>query len=255
MLNYISNSVEHNETIVFIHGIASTSETFINQIKLFKKDFTVIALDIPGYGKSPKIKNTTILNYASSIHKFLISKNIKKPVLIGHSLGGMIVQEIITKYTNFAKAAVLVGTTAKFGGHDLSWQNDFINSRLQPLENGQSMKDISIKAITNIIGSNKNQEVISFAGKIMSSIKKNTYKSAILSLVGFDLRHQLSNITIPTLLIAGEEDKQAPAKTMKSMSKKIKYAQYKEIKKCGHLIHLEKPEIFNKIIQDFILAL
>ena len=70
MLNYISNSVEHNETIVFIHGIASTSETFINQIKLFKKDFTVIALDIPGYGKSPTIKNTTILNYASSIHKF-----------------------------------------------------------------------------------------------------------------------------------------------------------------------------------------
>ena len=172
MLNYISNSVEHNETIVFIHGIASTSETFINQIKLFKKDFTVIALDIPGYGKSPKIKNTTILNYASSIHKFLISKNIKNPILIGHSLGGMIVQEIITKYTNFAKAAVLVGTTAKFGGHDLSWQNDFINSRLQPLENGQSMKDISIKAITNIMGSNKNQEVISFAGKIMSSIKK-----------------------------------------------------------------------------------
>ena len=167
----------------------------------------------------------------------------------------MIVQEIITKYTNFAKAAVLVATTAKFGGHDLSWQHNFINSRLQPLENGKSMKDISIKAITNIMGSKKNQEVISFAGKIMSSIKKNTYKSAILSLVGFDLRHQLSNITIPTLLIAGEEDKQAPAKTMKSMSKKIKYAQYKEIKKCGHLIHLEKPEIFNKIIQDFILAL
>ena len=106
MLNYISNSVENNKTIVFIHGIASTSETFTNQIKVFKKDFNIIAVDIPGYGKSPKIKNTTISNYASSIHKFLISKNIKKPILIGHSLGGMIVQEIITKYTNFAKAAV-----------------------------------------------------------------------------------------------------------------------------------------------------
>jgi len=255
MLNFISNSIENKKTIVFIHGIASTSETFINQIKLFKKDFSIISIDIPGYGKSPKIKNTTISNYAYSIHKFLISKNIKKPILIGHSLGGMIVQEIITKHVNFAKAAVLVATSAKFGGKDLSWQNSFINSRLQPLENGQSMKDISITAITNIIGSNKNQEVISFAGKIMGTIKKNTYKSAILSLVDFDLRHKLSNITIPTLLIAGEEDKQAPAKTMKSMSKKIKYAQYQEIKKCGHLIHLEKPEIFNKSIKDFILSL
>jgi pimeloyl-ACP methyl ester carboxylesterase len=89
----------------------------------------------------------------------------------------------------------------------------------------------------------------------MASISKNTYKSAILSLIGFDVRDKLINIATPILLISGDEDKQAPAKTMESMSKKIKNSKYLEIKNCGHLIHLEKPEIFNRSIKKFILNL
>ena len=255
MLNFISNKVKNKKSIVFIHGIASTSETFINQIRLFEKTFSIISIDLPGYGKSRQIKNITINKYAETIYKFLLSKNINKPILIGHSLGGMIVQEIITKNVNFAEAAVLVATSAKFGSNDESWQNNFIKSRIDPLDKGESMKDISTNAIANVMSSNPNKKVINFASEIMGSIPKNTYKSAIYSLIGFDLRHKLKDIIIPTLLIAGKDDKQAPSKTMKSMSKKIKYSQYLEIKNCGHLIHLEKPEIFNKSIKDFILNL
>ena len=255
MLNFISNSVENKKAIIFIHGIASTSETFKNQIEIFKKDYSVISIDLPGYGKSPEPLEVSITNYAETIYKFLLSKNINKPILIGHSLGGMIVQEILTKYISFAEAAVLIATSAKFGSNDLSWQNNFINARLKPLEEGKSMKDISIKAVANIIGSNKNQKIITFASNMMASISKNTYKSAILSLINFDVRHKLINIAIPLLLISGDEDKQAPAKTMESMSKKIKNSKYLEIKNCGHLIHLEKPEIFNRSIKEFILSL
>ena len=177
MLNFISNSVENKKTIIFIHGIASTSEIFKHQIKIFKKNFSVISLDLPCYGKSLPLKNSTISNNADIIYNFLLSKNIYKPILIGHSLGGMIVQELITKHIDFAKAAILVATSAKFGSNDLSWQNNFINSRLLPLERGRSMKDISVKAVTNIIGANKNQEVIKFASHIMNSISKNTYNT------------------------------------------------------------------------------
>ena len=108
MLNFISNSVENKKAIIFIHGIASTSETFKNQIEIFKKDYSVISIDLPGYGKSPEPLEVSITNYAEIIYKFLLSKNINKPILIGHSLGGMIVQEILTKYISFAEAAVLI---------------------------------------------------------------------------------------------------------------------------------------------------
>lgn len=254
-MHFISNSKKCNKTLVFIHGIASTSATFSEQIEIFKEDYYILSIDLPGYGGSKLLEINNIKNYADTVYKFLLSKKIKKPILIGHSLGGMIVQQIIADHKGFAEAAVLIATTAKFGSKDLSWQNKFINSRLKPLEDGKSMKEISVTAIKNITVPSTSKHLISTASKIMASISKEAYKSAILSLINFDLRHKLNNINIPILLISGDNDKQAPAKTMLSMSKKIKYSQYYEIKNCGHLIHIEKSEIFNDIIKKFISTL
>ena len=75
---------------------------------------------------------------------FLISQNISKPILIGHSLGGMIVQKIITQHRNYAEAAILIATSSKFGSSDISWQNNFINSRLEPLNNGKKNEGYSL---------------------------------------------------------------------------------------------------------------
>lgn len=255
MINYIASSNKDKKPLVFIHGIASTSLTFIDQIKNFEKNYYVLSLDLPGFGKSKTLRKTTIYNYANAIYKFLILNKIKKPILIGHSLGGMIVQKIITEHLNYAKAAVLIATSSKFGSSNTSWQNNFIESRLKPLNEGKMMKDIAYMAIFNIIGPKKNEQVIKFAEKIMSSISEESYRAAIMSLIGFDVRKKLPLIKIPTLLISGEFDKQAPAKTMLSMSKKIIKSQYIEIEDSGHLIHLEKTEIFNKIVKKFIINL
>ena len=255
MIHFIASPNKDKKPIVFIHGIASTSKTFINQVKEFEKDYYVLSIDLPGFGKSKMLKKTSIYNYANEIYNFLISNKIKKPILIGHSLGGMIVQKIITQHLNYSEAAVLIATSSKFGSTDISWQNNFIDSRLDPLNNGKKMKDIAYMAINNIIGPNKNKRVIKFAEKIMSSVSEEAYRAAIQSLIGFDLRDQLSLINIPTLLISGEHDKQAPAKTMLSMSKKIKKSKYVQFDECGHLIHLEKAEIFNNTIKKFIINL
>ena len=255
MIHCITSPNKDKKPLVFIHGIASTSEIFINQIKEFEKDYYVLSIDLPGFGKSKMLKKTSIYNYANEIYNFLISNKIKKPILIGHSLGGMIVQKIITQHLNYAEAAVLIATSSKFGSTDISWQNNFINSRLDPLNNGKKMKDIAYMAINNIIGPNKNKRVIKFAEKIMSSVSEEAYRAAIQSLIGFDLRDQLSLINIPTLLISGKHDKQALAKTMLSMSKKIKKSKYVQFEECGHLIHLEKAEIFNNTIKKFIINL
>jgi 3-oxoadipate enol-lactonase len=255
MLNFISSSDNSKKPLIFIHGIGSTSETFQNQIESFKKENYVVSIDLPGFGKSKMLKETSISNYASTIYNFLITQKITKPILVGHSLGGMIVQNIITQYLNYAEAAILVATSSRFGSKDITWQNNYINSRLEPLNKGKTMEDISVTAIKNIIGPYKNKDVIKFAGKIMSSISVDAYRAAILSLINFDLSEQFTKISIPILLIAGKNDIQAPAKTMLSMSKKFKNNKYIEVNDCGHLIHLEKPEIFNNAIKKFIINL
>ena len=87
----------------------------------------------------------------------------------------------------------------------------------------------------------------------MSSISDKSYRVAINSLIDFDLKDKLSSISIPTLLIAGENDNQAPAKMMQRMSENIKNSQLVIIKDCGHLINIEKPDDFNDVIKEFFI--
>ena len=139
MLHFNRSSDKSKKPLVFIHGIGSTSETFKNQIKYFKKDNYVLSIDLPGFGKSTILKETSILNYALTVYNFLISHNVAKPILVGHSLGGMVVQCIINKYLNYAEAAILVATASRFGSKDIAWQKHFINSRLEPLNKNKTL--------------------------------------------------------------------------------------------------------------------
>ena len=68
-----------------------------------------------------------------------------------------------------------------------------------------------------------------------------------------NLKDKLTSISIPTLLIAGENDNQAPARMMQRMSENIKNSQLVIIKDCGHLINIEKPDDFNDAIKEFFI--
>ncbi len=253
MLNYISSPNKNKNSLVFIHGIGSTSKIFQKQIKEFGKKYYTISLDLPGYGKSKTIESITIENYANAVYNFLESIKIKSPILLGHSLGGMIVQQILSNHPFYARAAILVGTTSKFGGKDDIWKKNFINSRLKPLKDGKKLKEISKNSIMKIVGPKTDSKIIDFASKMLSSISEKSYISAVKSLKDFDLKNELKKITIPTLIIAGENDNQAPANMMKNMSQNIKKSEFKIIKESGHLINIEKSKEFNETLQNYFL--
>ena len=88
---------------------------------------------------------------------------------------------------------------------------------------------------------------------MLSSISEKSYISAVKSLKDFDLKNELKKITIPTLIIAGENDNQAPANMMKNMSQNIKKSEFKIIKESGHLINIEKSKEFNETLQNYFL--
>ena len=81
--------------LVLVHGFLGSSVMWMPQIEYLKKNYRVIAPDLPGFGKSNKLKSYKSINLmAKSILKCLKKKKIDKFYLLGHSMGGMIVQEI-----------------------------------------------------------------------------------------------------------------------------------------------------------------
>ena len=177
MLDYICSKNKNKSPIIIIHGIASNADSFKAQIKELKNKYYVIALNLPGYGKSKFIKNASIKNYALIVYNFIINKNFKLPILVGHSLGGMIVQELIITYPKLAKACVLLGTSSRFGSQNPKWQKNFINSRIEPIKNGMTMKQISFASVSKIVANSTSKSKVTLAANIMSKISEKAYIS------------------------------------------------------------------------------
>ena len=86
----------------------------------------------------------------------------------------------------------------------------------------------------------------------MGSVPETTYRAVVQALVGFDLRHALKTINIPTLLLSGSKDNNAPAPMMAKMATYVSGARYVDIEGAGHLVNLEQPDKFNATLDNFI---
>ena len=87
--------------LILIHGFLGSSKMWEPQINFFKNHFRVITPDLPGFGKSNKAKShNSIQSIANLLMDCLEEKKIDKFYLLGHSMGGMIVQEMAKEYGN-----------------------------------------------------------------------------------------------------------------------------------------------------------
>ena len=89
----------------------------------------------------------------------------------------------------------------------------------------------------------------------MSEVPEATFRAALACLVTFDRRADLASIAVPTLLIAGEEDTNAPLKTMTRMAEAIPGARLEVLSGIGHLAPLECPDRYADIVRRFLAEL
>jgi 3-oxoadipate enol-lactonase len=90
------------------------------------------------------------------------------------------------------------------------------------------------------------------AEQIMASVPPDTYRKAVQLLTTFDRRKELADIKVPTLLVAGSNDKTAPPAVMEKMASKIPGAEYVLLQGCGHLGPMDQPETFNDALLFFL---
>jgi 3-oxoadipate enol-lactonase len=177
-----------------------------------------------------------------------------KPILVGHSIGGMIVQQLLAKSPCIARAVVLAQTSPAFGKPDGDWQKAFIEARLGPLDRGETLASLAPSLVRELAGDSPDIPGMDLARDCMASVPEATYRATMLSMLGFDQRNSLKNIAVPTLLLSGSKDKNAPAPMMAKMATYIPQAKYVELEGVGHLANLERPGAFNAALDSFLKA-
>jgi pimeloyl-ACP methyl ester carboxylesterase len=240
-------------TVVLLHGIGGGHLSFAPQVEtLASSGYRAVAWDMPGYGHSAPIEPYTFKGLAESCVKLIEALKCDSVTLVGHSMGGMVAQEVIARRPGIVNKLVLCGTSPSFGKPDGEWQREFIAQRTAPLDAGQSMAQLAEVLVPQMIGPGSLPEGVKLATHCMSLVPQATYRRALEALVTFDRRANLPHIDVPTLLIAGEHDRNAPPAVMRKMADQIPRSTFIQMRGIGHLQNLEAPDDFDGLLLNFL---
>jgi 3-oxoadipate enol-lactonase len=240
---------------VFLHGIGGNARAFTSQLRYFGSDWRAIAWDMPGYGGSAPLAAVSIAALAEALSRFLHQLGVERPVLVGHSIGGMIVQQLVAERADAAGAIVLAQTSPAFGRPEGDWQRDFIAARLGPLDRGETMPGLAPGLVAELVGDDPDPQGLALARACMAAVPEASYRAMMRALIGFDLRDALPRLSVPTLVLAGGKDTNAPAPMMARMAERIPGAAYACLDGVGHLAPMERPALFNAALAHFLAAL
>lgn len=239
--------------VVLLHGIGGAKEAWPAQLEaLAGAGYLAVAWDMPGYGATPAIVPYDMAGLAAALGRLLDTLGGRRVVLLGHSMGGMVAQEAYAAHPERIAGLVLSGASAAFGPPDGAWQQAFLRQRLAPLEAGRTMAEIAPTLVAGMVGVEPDPQGARHAVELMSGVPAETYRAALRALLGFDRRAALPAIRVPTLLVAGERDPNAPPQVMRRMAERIAGAEYVELAGCGHLACLERPAQFNAAVLGFL---
>lgn len=241
--------------ITFIHGAGGSSTIWYKQIRFFSKHFNLLLIDLRGHGKSkPHLGTKALKKYTfSSITKDVLEvldyEKIKKSHFVGISLGTIIIRQLAEWHPERIQSMVMGGAILKFN----------VRSRIL-MHCGNWTKSILpymwiYKLFAFIIMPNKNHKesrllFINEAKKLYQKEFIRWYKltAEVLPLLRF---FRQVDIPIPTLYIMGAEDYMfLPA--VEKVASSHNNAQLRVLPKCGHVVNVEKPELFNAEMLQFL---
>jgi pimeloyl-ACP methyl ester carboxylesterase len=239
--------------VVLLHGIGGGREGWASTgAALAAAGLRALAADLPGYGFSPAIEPWTLATMASAVERLIATSGVDAAVLVGHSLGGMVAQELVACTPQRVSHLVLAGTSPAFGSADGVWQQDFLRSRFEPLDAGLGMPGLAAQLVPAMAGRDAGAERIAAAQALMAGVPEATYRRVLAALVRFDRRDALPRIAVPTLVIAGEDDRTASPEVARRMAARIPGAELAILPRTGHLLMLEQPAAFDAELIAFL---
>lgn len=241
------------QAVLFMHGIGGAGRVWAGQVASFRAaGFAPLAPDLPGYGVRPPVTAMDFESLAEDAEALLARHHARRPVLVGHSMGGMIAQTMLRRRPDAYAAAVLACTSPAFGNADGDFQRAFVAARLDPLDAGKTMAELAPTLVDHIMGSARHWAGRALAVEIMSNVPADTYRAAVRALVAFDERANLARIAIPVLCVAGATDPNAPPRVVERMARHIPGARYVCLPGVGHLPNLEAPAAFDAAVLAFL---
>jgi len=231
-------------TLVFVHGSGGDHLLWNYQRRFFENSHNVVAVDLPGHGEAGSDGEDSIGAYAGHLLNLVRALPGDVYCLIGHSLGGAIIQEFTLLHPQYVEALVLVGTGARL--------------RVLPeiLEGIQQKFEETVRSICDYAFSKKaSRDMIEKGIETMLQARPGVLYGDFAACDRFDIMDQVGTIRVPTLVVCGGDDMLTPPKYSQFLAEKITGARLEIIDGAGHMVMIEKPGELNSSVIEFLQSL
>tara|TARA_Y100000590_G_scaffold389_1_gene563 strand:+ start:3388 stop:4140 length:753 start_codon:yes stop_codon:yes gene_type:complete len=245
---YVSDQGE-GVPLVLVHGYLGSSEMWNLQKDFLSKYFRIIAPALPGFGESYNIKSVDSINeMAKIIFHILDEKNIKDFHLMGHSMGGMIVQEMI-KISEQRINKLICFATGSIG--NIPGRFESLDKSIERLKK-EGIKETVKRIPPKWFVEGSKAKYYYFCENAVKNVSEETSRNALNAMRNWNGYNNLKNIKNETLIIWGDKDVSYNFEQVDTLNKNISNSRIEIFKGCCHNIHLEQPQKFNETVKIFL---
>jgi pimeloyl-ACP methyl ester carboxylesterase len=256
--------VGEGPTIVLVHGLGASWQVWYRNIADLAADHRVVAVDLPGFGRSEALDGMSgLLRYAETLQTLLDSADVDDALVVGHSLGGLIVQRLAEWCPERVAGLMIVSSgdgivaarqQAVFRG--LALASTMVRRfgppafLLDPVMRGLlSFAPLRHRLLSRVVHDPAGIPP-QLAGFMMASVLRSP---ALADAIRAGLRGDVepSHIRCPTVVLAGDRDRMVPELAGRRLAAAIPLARFELGENVGHHPMLERPTAFNNRLRTF----
>ncbi len=253
--------IGEGDPIVFIHGITSSWQAWLENLPHFGRTHRAIALDLPGFGASPMPSWPIDMHaYARLVLDFCEKLGVEQATIVGNSMGGLVAAEAVLTAPERFDRLVLVSAAG------------FINTWM-PHQRGNATslawdtfgRPFGAAARFFVTHRRARYLMFRFAMRYPGRLRKELlweqmasgvpcpgFGPSLEAVIEYDARDRLAEIEIPTMIVWGFEDWVISAMAALSYHRRIPHSRLEIFERTGHVPQMERPERFNRVLDDFL---
>jgi len=229
--------------VIFLHGIGGNRAHWTAQLRFFSGRFRSAAWDARGYGDSDDYGGRLHFeDFTADLLRVLDCLREDKAHVVGLSMGGRIARSFALKHPGRVRTLTLANTSPGFDALTAEEVLRFVEER----------KQRSPESMRRLLGSRARPGAYQALLASFKALRNESYLKTLEASVAEDRDAPLEKLSMPTLVITGDEDRVYPLALTQRMAQRIPGAELVVLEGCGHLSNLEQPERFNAALLDFL---
>ena len=238
--------------IVLFHSLLADRSSFEPVARLLAKTHQVVLLNLPGFDSSESVGSSLEAigdHVAGGIEAMALQR---KPILLGNGYGGFVALLAAIRHPGIASRLVLADCGAAFSEPGRA---AFRGMSAAAKEKGLgAIADVAMRRLFAPEFQQANPALVEERKKRFLAVDPKTFHGACDALATLDVRQQLKAVTVPVLVLVGEQDEATPPPMSRELAAGLPDATLVVLPGCAHVPQLQAPDVFLAAIRSFIDA-